>query len=62
MLAAHSLGTGSTLAVLEWPGSRSRLREADAALLLGTQLAPAGLPKATQRNAPDPPPSRHAAR
>ncbi|NIE89092.1 alpha/beta fold hydrolase, partial [Burkholderia sp. Tr-860] len=39
VLVAHSLGTGSTLALLERLASRGRLREVDAALLLGTQLA-----------------------
>lgn len=39
LLVAHSLGTGSTLAVLAWLASRGRLHEVDAALLLGTQLA-----------------------
>ncbi|MEK6418384.1 MAG: alpha/beta hydrolase [Burkholderia gladioli] len=39
VLVAHSLGTGSTLALLERLTARGRLREVDAALLLGTQLA-----------------------
>ncbi|MET3820753.1 hypothetical protein ACVK00_002346 [Burkholderia sp. PvR073] len=39
VLVAHSLGTGSTLVVLEWLASRGWLREMDAALMPGTQLA-----------------------
>ncbi|WP_157768531.1 hypothetical protein [Burkholderia ambifaria] len=39
VLVAHSLGSGSTLLVLEWLTSRGRLREVDAALVPGTQLA-----------------------
>ncbi|MCA8251197.1 alpha/beta hydrolase [Burkholderia multivorans] len=38
VLVAHSLGTGSTLAVLDRLSSEGRLHEVDAALLLGTQL------------------------
>jgi hypothetical protein len=37
--AAHLLGTGSTLVLLEWLASRGRLREVNAALMPGTQLA-----------------------
>ncbi|WP_175796909.1 hypothetical protein [Burkholderia ambifaria] len=39
VLVAHSLGTGSTLVVLEWLASRGRLREVNAAQMPGTQLA-----------------------
>ncbi|WP_224009415.1 alpha/beta fold hydrolase [Paraburkholderia tropica] len=39
VLVAHSLGTGSTLALLDRLSRDGRLREIDAALLLGTQLA-----------------------
>ncbi|UEP31726.1 MULTISPECIES: hypothetical protein [unclassified Burkholderia] len=39
VLVAYSLGTGSTLVVLEWLASRGWLREMDAALMPGTQLA-----------------------
>ncbi|MBJ9749469.1 alpha/beta hydrolase [Burkholderia cepacia] len=39
MLVAHSLGTGSTLALLERLAALGRPHEASGALLLGTQLA-----------------------
>ncbi|RQQ16826.1 alpha/beta fold hydrolase [Burkholderia stagnalis] len=39
VLVAHSLGTGSTLALLDRLAALGRLREASGALLLGTQLA-----------------------
>ncbi|HGL6719148.1 hypothetical protein NTJ56_34925 [Burkholderia contaminans] len=39
VLVAHSLGTGSTLALLDRLAALGRLHEASGALLLGTQLA-----------------------